>query len=138
MRRTVEIPLALGEDASGRWAFERLFEVFTPDLVRVDATTAGGLSEAVKVCAMASARGRSVLPHVFPEVHIHLAASLAAVRAVEITVPEYELEGLHLLFDQWIEFKQGMAIPPREPGLGYRLNERALARYAVSTSYVTG
>ena len=134
LRRSVPIPLALGEDAVGRWAFERLFSSFVPDLVRVDATTVGGLSEAVKVCAMASARGRSVLPHVFPEVHIHLAAALPAVRAVEITMPDYELEALYRLFREWITIEAGEAIPPTAPGLGLELDEKAVAKYSVATT----
>ncbi|HVA86221.1 MAG TPA: mandelate racemase/muconate lactonizing enzyme family protein [Candidatus Saccharimonadales bacterium] len=134
LRRRVPIPLALGEDAVGRWAFERLFSNFLPDLVRVDATTVGGLSEAVKVCAMASARGRSVLPHVFPEVHIHLAAALPAVRAVEVTLPEYEIEALHLLFRDWLTFERGEAVAPSLPGLGFLLDERAVTRYSVHTT----
>jgi D-arabinonate dehydratase len=135
LRRAVPIPLAIGEDAVGRWAFERLFREFLPDLVRVDATTVGGLSEAVKVCALASARGRSVLPHVFPEIHIHLAAALPAVRAVEITLPEYELEALHRLFTSWIELDGGQASAPTAPGLGYALDERAVAQYTVTSTH---
>lgn len=135
LRRSLPIPLALGEDAVGRWAFERLFSSFLPDLVRVDATTVGGLSEAVKVCAMASARGRSVLPHVFPEVHIHLAAALPAVRAVEITLPDYELEALHRLFREWLTIERGEAIPPTTPGLGFELDEKAVAKFTVHSTF---
>jgi L-alanine-DL-glutamate epimerase-like enolase superfamily enzyme len=137
LRQQVPIPLAIGEDAVGRWAFERLFRQFVPDLVRVDATTVGGISEAVKVCALASARGRSVLPHVFPEIHVHLAAALPAVRAVEVTLPEYELEALYRLFTSWLELRDGQTSAPTAPGLGFSLDDRAVARFTVESTHAT-
>ena len=65
-RQDTGMRLALGEDAVGRWAFQELFRSIIPDVVRIDATTMGGISEAVKVCALASVHARPVIPHIFP------------------------------------------------------------------------
>ncbi len=42
---------ALGEDITGRYAYRDLIAEAPPDVLRVDATTTGGLSEAIKICA---------------------------------------------------------------------------------------
>jgi hypothetical protein len=47
---------------------------------------------------MASVHARPVIPHVFPEIHVHLGAAFPSVAAVETTVPEYEIDVLYRLF----------------------------------------
>ena len=123
--------IALGEDGVGRWSFHDLMERHRPDVLRVDATVMGGISEAVKVCALASTLAIPVLPHVFPEVHVHLAAALPGVLAVEMTDPKYETESLYRLFRNWVTVRDGEMAPPEEPGLGMELDTDALERYAV-------
>ncbi len=122
--------LALGEDTVGRWAFRDLIERFRPDVLRLDATVAGGLSEAVKVCALASTLAIPVLPHVFPEIHVHLAAAFNGVLAVEMTDPTYETESLHRLFRKWVDVDGGRMAAPEVPGIGVELDHEALERYA--------
>jgi len=131
LRSATGIAIALGEDAAGRWAFDQLLETCRPDIVRVDATTMGGLSEAAKVCALASMRARQVIPHVFPEIHVHLGAAFPIVGMVEMTVPEYEIEVLFRLFREWIVVDGGQIVAPSAPGIGVVLDEAAVERYAV-------
>ena len=135
LRAATGMALALGEDAVGRWAFEQLFGILIPDVLRVDATTMGGISEAAKVCGMASARAVPVLPHVFPEIHVHLAAAFPAVMAVEMTVPEYEIDLLYRLFREWITVEGGEIVAPTAPGLGVALDWAAVERYRVAKTY---
>lgn len=123
--------LALGEDGVGRWAFRDLMERHRPDVLRVDATVMGGISEAVKVWGMASTLGIPVFPHVFPEVHVHLAAAFPGTLAVEMTDPRYETESLYRLFRGWVEVDDGEMMAPRQPGLGLRLDPAAVERFAV-------
>ncbi len=91
--------------------------------MRVDATTIGGLCEAARSAALASIQGRSVIPHVFPEVHQHLGFAFPIVRAVEITQPEYELETLYQLFREWVTIEDGQLVAPTSPGLGMELDD---------------
>ena len=122
--------LALGEDTVGRWAFRDLIERHQPDVLRVDATVAGGLSETVKASALASAVGLPVLPHVFPEIHVHLAAAFGGILAVEMTDPAYETESLHRLFRRWVDLRDGQLVAPETPGIGVELDPDAVERYA--------
>jgi D-arabinonate dehydratase len=135
LRAATGIALALGEDAVGRWAFEQLFGICIPDLLRLDATTMGGLSEAAKVCGMAGARALPVFPHVFPEIHVHLAAAYMNVVAVEMTVPEYEIDLLYRLFRDWIAVEGGEIVAPSAPGLGVVLDPGSVEHYRVAETY---
>jgi L-alanine-DL-glutamate epimerase-like enolase superfamily enzyme len=96
----------------------------------------GGLSEAVKVCALAATRRRPVIPHVFPEIHVHLAAAFPIVSAVELTLPEYEIEGLYRLFRDWVTIEDGELLAPTSPGLGYELDWGSVDQYTVDTTRV--
>lgn len=137
LRAETGIPIALGEDAVGRWAFRHLLDTCRPDLVRVDATTMGGLTEAVKVVALAAMEARPVIPHVFPEIHQHLAAAFPIVRAVEITQPEYELEGLYRLFREWVTIESGEMVAPTAPGLGLEQDKKAVRTYRTRSGEVS-
>jgi len=123
--------LALGEDGVGRWAFQDVLVRSRPDVLRIDATAMGGISEAVKVCALAGTLSIPVLPHVFPEVHQHLSAAFAGMLAVELTDRAYETETLYRLFRRWVRVEDGVLRAPDEPGLGVELDPGAVERYAV-------
>ena len=123
--------LALGEDGVGRWSFRELLERQQPDILRIDATVMGGISEAIKVYALASTLGVPVLPHVFPEIHQHLGAAYPGILAVEMTDPTYETESLYRLFRRWVKVEDGEMVAPTEPGLGVELDEDAVERFAV-------
>lgn len=128
-RDGTSIPLAIGEDLTGRWAFQRVLEEDLADVVRVDVTNAGGFTEVVKICALAGADGLSVSPHVYPEIHVHLAAALPNVAHVEMTDPAQGIEGLHLLMASRLDVRDGEAFAPEDPGLGFELDRRAVERY---------
>jgi L-alanine-DL-glutamate epimerase-like enolase superfamily enzyme len=124
--RETGIPLALGEDYAGRWAFRDLLASGVADVIRFDATTMGGVTEAIKVVAMASAYGLPVSPHVFPEVHVHIGAAFENVRAVEMTDPRYGYEVLYKLFSTWVRLDDGEFVAPEAPGLGVEIDWRAV------------
>ena len=128
-RAGTNIPLAIGEDVSGRWAFHRVLEEGLADVLRVDVANAGGFTEAIRICALAAAYGINVSPHVYPELHVHLAAALANVTHVEMTDPAQGIEGLHLLMKSTLEVKTGEAAAPERPGLGFELDPAALKKY---------
>jgi D-arabinonate dehydratase len=128
-RRGTTIPLAIGEDLAGRWAFQRVLEGQLADVVRVDVTNVGGFTEAVKVCALAAVHGLEVSPHVYPEIHVHLAAALPNVPHVEMTDPPQGIEALHLLMGTKLDIQNGVAVAPERPGLGFELDRAAMERY---------
>lgn len=132
LRALTSIPLALGEDCVTRWGFRDLLDQGNADILRVDATSMGGLSEAVRVCAHASALGVPVSPHIFPEIHVHLGAAFSIVDSVEFTDPEREIDMSFRLMKQGVEIWAGAMLAPKTPGLGIEFDVAAVEMYTIS------
>ena len=137
LREQTGLALALGEDVVGRYAYRDLIAAAMPDILRVDATTAGGISEVVKICALAAAESIPVLPHIFPELHVHLAAALPIVMAVEVTDPVQEIDLFWRVLREPVRAVDGHVTAPTGPGLGIELDRAAVARHAIGTETVT-
>lgn len=63
LRRLIDVPLAIGEEFSSKWAFAPFIERGLTDFVRVDICNVGGFTEAMKVAAMAEAHYLDLMPH---------------------------------------------------------------------------
>lgn len=136
LRERSGIPIALGEDVTGRYAYRDLIDQAAPDYLRVDATTTGGISEALKICALAAMESIPVLPHIFPEIHVHLAAALSTVMAVEVTDPAREIDLVWQLLANPLRPENGWITAPTRPGLGVDLDRDAVARFSVGSETV--
>ena len=75
LRRHIRSPIAIGDELSGRWAYQQMLEPRAADIWRLDVTTVGGFTEARRILGLASAFGIPVSPHIYVELHVHLAAS---------------------------------------------------------------
>ena len=63
LRRLIDVPLAIGEEFSSKWAFAPFIERGLTEFVRVDICNVGGFTEAMKVAAMAEAHYLDLMPH---------------------------------------------------------------------------
>ena len=63
LRRLIDVPLAIGEELSSKWAFLPFIERGLTEFVRVDVCVVGGLTEAAKVAGMAEAHYLDLMPH---------------------------------------------------------------------------
>ena len=52
-----------GEHSYGKWDFRELMRRRAVDILQPDVNRAGGITEAIKICAMAEAEGLPVVPH---------------------------------------------------------------------------
>jgi D-arabinonate dehydratase len=120
------VDVAMGEDASGRWAFAELMRPRTLDILRHDATLVGGISEWLKVAGLGLANRVTLFPHWFPEVHIHLAAAFPDSLGVELITPESGIMNFHRLVDNPVTQEGGEAALPDGPGLGIAWNWDAI------------
>lgn len=136
LRSGCQIPLALGEDGVGRWTFLDILRRGHADYLRIDATVMGGISEAIKVCALAGAYGIAVSPHIFAEVHVHLGAAFPSVLCVELTEPRYEVDLMYRLLTHRIELRDGRVDAPIEPGLGVDIDRAAVEKFAIGSEPV--
>jgi L-rhamnonate dehydratase len=130
IRRATGIPIAGGEHEYTRWGFKVLLDAEGVDVVQADPDWAGGLTEMPKICALASAYDRQVIPHghsVLPALHLVASQSPAVCPLLEYLV-------LHNAAKQWFHKEQfvpeqGVVRLPQRPGLGIELDEaRILAQ----------
>jgi len=130
IRRATGIPIAGGEHEYTRWGFKVLLDADAIDVIQADPDWTGGLTEMPKICALASAYDKQVIPHghsVVPALHL-VASQSPAVCPL--------LEYLFLLNENKQWFHQTKFMPengvirlPTAPGLGIALDEsRVLAR----------
>lgn len=138
LARRVPMKLAAGEWLSTRHEFLELIDrgliaVAQPDVGRV-----GGLTEARRVCDLAAARGREIVPHCWKTgISVAAAAHLAAVTP---HCPYFEFLPGRLaesalrreLVREELELADGQLALPSRPGLGVELDREALERFEES------
>jgi L-alanine-DL-glutamate epimerase-like enolase superfamily enzyme len=127
IRRTTGVPVATGEHVYTRWQVRALLEAGALDYVQTDPDWTGGISEQVKICALASSFNIPVIAHghsVLPALHIAASQSPAVVPMVEYLV---RLKGSgKKIFQEAIAPQNGEMPLPRLPGLGLDLHPELL------------
>jgi L-alanine-DL-glutamate epimerase-like enolase superfamily enzyme len=122
---TIDIPVATGEREFCLSAFREFLVRKGAAIIQPDALRIGGLTPYMKVVHMAEAFNRSVAPHFYKEIDIHV---LAAIQ-----------NGLFLEYFPWldpllvnpIEVSDGMAQVPQRPGLGIEFKPEAVKEFEV-------
>jgi galactonate dehydratase len=136
LRRMVDVPFAIGEEFSSKWAFLPYLERGLTNFARVDVCNVGGLTEAMKVAGWAEAHYIDLMPHnplgpICTAASIHLAAAVANFAWLEVWV-SLGGEARHSddeLFPVQPQL-EGTRFPvPETPGLGVEFDE-ALASKA--------
>ncbi len=125
------VPIAVGERVNGRAVFRDLVTGGV-SILRPDATVLGGISEWIRVHGFAATWGLRVMPHYFPYVHIHVAAALAGVEAVEFVTTAGGISNFHHIVRDPLRPSAGVVQPPSDPGLGLEIDWAAVERYAVN------
>jgi L-rhamnonate dehydratase len=126
--------IAAGEAESNRHSYIDLMDRGKIDVVQIDVTRCGGLTEAKKIAYAAYDRGLEVVNHSFTT-DLNIAASLAMLSAIpEAHFLEYCVEDSPLrqeLIRNPIRPVDGYVSVPEEPGLGVEIDESVVERYAV-------
>lgn len=131
LRGKIRTPLAVGEDVLDLYSFADLCQ--SVDILRVDATTIGGISAAMAALSLAASQGRKALPHVFPYLHLQLACANKTAMAVEY-IPEHTgTDPIRSLMNGYPTIKAGNFVVSDEPGAGCDLNWDAVATCASTT-----
>ena len=119
MRRRVVTPIAVGDDQGGSYYPEALLAASAVDVLRVDATSGGGISGMIRIVEDAKAAGIPIAPHMFPHFHTRILDGL--------NVGEYPAEwgipgaGVHPMDDslEQPQMSGGVMAPLQEdPGFG--------------------
>jgi D-arabinonate dehydratase len=128
--QATSIPIATGENEYTRYGFRDLIENRCAAILQPDALVMGGVSEYMKVAALAQAHDLHVAPHGNQNVHVHLVAAVPNGLTVEYyrgsTDPMWDKT-----FQEQLVVEDGHLKAPDRPGLGIELNEKALAPYRI-------
>lgn len=132
LRAEVEVPLATGDEVSRPQDLLALLEEGAVDVLRVDATTLGGLSTLLEVAASARLRQVPLSTHAHPTTHQHLCFAWPDTTYIEVFPDEREFEPSHRLLASSItrRCEGGLLQPPEEPGSGLVADLAAVNSFA--------
>jgi L-alanine-DL-glutamate epimerase-like enolase superfamily enzyme len=125
--RAAGVPIATGEHVYTRWQFKELLVGEALDVVQADPDWTGGISELVKIAALASAFDVPLVAHghsLLPALHVAAAMSPATVPMVEYLIRFQEHK--QFFHNPILRPEHGVVPLPEAPGLGIVLNERSI------------
>ena len=124
LSEAVRTPIAAGDEVTVRETMEALIAERAVDVVRLDATTIGGLSAFAAVRDSASRARLTVSPHAYPEIHRHCAFAWPDVGPVEIFPPRSLTWGASRFLTDELDLPAAdtMLAAPTEPGLGLHVD----------------
>lgn len=129
--RGFRTPLASGEDFVDENVLGQHLAALP--VLRLDATTCGGVSSAMNVLGAARITGNSVLPHVFLPIHAQLAGSFDCIEAVELIPIDVGACPMWDLLEGGFNIAGGQLKIDQRPGAGFHLNWEQVAHYAIKT-----
>ena len=130
--RAKGVPLSAGENAGGLHDFRKMFELQAVDIAQPSVTKIGGITEVLKINAVAESYGVRIVPHCayFGPGYLaslHIAASLAHEAPLERLFMNLETAP----FSPFTVPQNGKIHVPQEPGLGCDPDQALVARYRV-------
>jgi L-alanine-DL-glutamate epimerase-like enolase superfamily enzyme len=123
LRRATSIPVASGEHFYGRWEAHEYLRAGAVSVVQADPEWCGGVSELVKICALASLYDAQVIPHGHS---IHAALHVVASQS-PMLCPLVEYLWLKMQHYYWFERQaprlvKGRISLPEGPGFGMAID----------------
>lgn len=121
LAQALDTPIATGEMLASVAEHKGLIDANSCDIIQPDAPRVGGITQFLRLAALADERGLGLAPHFAMEIHLHLAAAYPREPWVE------HFDWLDPLFEERLETKNGRMIVPDRPGLGVTLSDQARA-----------
>jgi L-alanine-DL-glutamate epimerase-like enolase superfamily enzyme len=132
VRAATDIPIASGESEFTRFDFRDLIELRAVDILQPDLSIAGGITEAMRIEALASAHQLRFAPHLWGGALTFAAGLHVAAVASSGFILEYSLGANPMLHELALEdfpVVDGMIEIPDRPGLGVTIDEAFVDRY---------
>jgi len=129
IRQSSRVPIATGEHVYTRWQTKELLVGEAVDVLQNDPDWTGGITEMVKICALASAFEVPVVAHghsLLPALHVAASQSPATVPYVEFLIRYQEVK--QSLHGTIYRPEQGSVRLPDGPGLGLTLDEAKITK----------
>ena len=125
IKQETGIPIATGEHVYTRWQVKELLSANAIDVLQVDPDWDGGITEHVKICALASAFNVPTIAHghsLLPPLHIAASQSPTVVPLVEYLI--YHQPNKQFFHHPIYEPENGSITVPDAPGLGLILDKQ--------------
>ena len=132
LKRSTCIPIATGERMYSRWDFKTILAEGSVDIIQPDVSHAGGISEVVRIAAMAEAYDVALAPHC-PLGPIALASCLQVDAIAYNALIQEQSLGIHYNEDADLldyladasvfDYQDGFVNVPTAPGLGIEMDE---------------
>jgi D-arabinonate dehydratase len=139
MRRLAEktsIPIATGENEYTRYGFRDLIEHRSAAILNADAKVLGGVTEWMKVAALAQAHDLDVAPHGSQDIHIHLVSAISNGLILEYYRDSVDPMWAKMYRNLLRVNPDGTVSPPDVPGHGAEPNYQVLEPYRVAQDRV--
>jgi L-alanine-DL-glutamate epimerase-like enolase superfamily enzyme len=136
VRAATDIPIAAGESDFTRHDFRDLAVLNAVDIMQPDPAICGGITEAMRISALASAFNLKLAPHLWAGAPAFAAGLAVAAASPAGFIVEYSLGAnplLHDLVEEDFSVKDGLVEVPERPGLGITVREDFLAAHAVKS-----
>ncbi|MFT5393062.1 MAG: L-alanine-DL-glutamate epimerase-like enolase superfamily enzyme, partial [Gammaproteobacteria bacterium] len=132
LRAGTSVPIACGESEFTRFAFRDLINARAVDILQPDLSIAGGITEGIRIEALASAHQLGFAPHLWGGAMtfasgLHLAAAASTGFILEYSLGANPM--LHELVVEDFTVVDGYLDIPDRPGLGVTVDEEFLAHH---------
>jgi len=129
VRASGPVPVAAGESEATRWDFRDLAVLKSADIFQPDPAFCGGISEVMKIGALASAFNLRLAPHLWAGAPcffagLHICAASPASFTIEYSLGANPM--IHDLVEETIAARDGEIGIPDSPGLGFTVSEAFL------------
>ena len=136
VRASTSVPIAMGESEFTRHDFLDVAQRGGADIFQPDLAICGGISEAMRIGAIASAYNLRLAPHLWTgalafAAGLHVTAASPAGWILEYSLGANPL--LHEMAHESFTVTNGMIEIPDRPGLGVSIDEAFVQRYTVAT-----
>ena len=133
VRAAGSVPIAAGESEATRFAFREIAIMRAADILQPDPAFCGGITETMRIGALASAFNLRLSPHLWAGAPcffagLHVCAASPASFVIEYSVGANPM--IHDLVEEDVTARDGMIEIPDRPGLGFTISERFLEAHA--------
>jgi L-alanine-DL-glutamate epimerase-like enolase superfamily enzyme len=135
VRAASHIPIAAGESEATRFDFRDLIAARAVDIVQPDPATCGGITETMRIGALAASHNLLLAPHLWAGAPAFAAGLAVCAASPASVILEYSVGANPMIHDLVAErflVEEGMIAIPERPGLGITMREDVLASHTVA------
>jgi D-arabinonate dehydratase len=132
LAQQTSIPIATGENEYTRYGFRDLIKAEAAAIFNADAKILGGVTEFMKVAALAQANELDIAPHGSQDIHVHLVAAISNGLILEFYRDTVDPMWGRIYQETLSLNPDGTVSPPTVPGIGVNPNYDVLKEFRIA------